>query len=284
MGYLIRLGFGQSVVARGLFLTGIALVFLSGCGPASRFTAEEAGYYEEAGPLGTAACAVGTRNVATLVSATYYDDNGVYSSTRESYTVRRLEVPARGQLAPDAITRWSGIAQSFQTLLPPSEAESFHLAVRRIISSQLSLIQAQGADEAAEREIELGVVAAIACKEYNAFIERVMLRPLPATNGPVLGVSYSPPGVPMSVGLNSRGRFSVAVSDSINTPVGSFSASLAPPDATWPKRLIIAADGYERRFLLDRPFKVFVPTSFGVDVSSDGSFLRVEVVNERANT
>jgi hypothetical protein len=87
----------------------------------------------------------------------------------------------------------------------------------------------------------------------------------------------------MSVGLNSRGKFSVAVTDSINTPVGSFSASLAPSDATFPKRLVIVADGYERRFLLDRPFKVFVPTNFGVDVSSDGSVVRVEVMNEHPN-
>ena len=255
------------------------LLLLSGCGPGARFTAEEAAYYEEAGPIGKAACAIGSPNIATLVAADSYDDRGAYSPTHVTYTITRLEVPASGQLAPTAKARWEGIMTQFDVLLPPDGADYFHSTLQNVVRAQAEL-SAASESESKEREKKLAAMAARACRAHNAFVQTAMQRPLPPKEGPVLAVSYSPPGVPVNVGLNNRGKFSVSVSDSINTPVGTFSASLAPSDAPLPKRLIIVADGKERRFLLDRPFRVFVPADYGVDVSNEAGSVRVKIANK----
>ena len=160
----------------------------------------------------------------------------------------------------DEANEW--LAQLNKTLPPASLADA-HTKLVRLLEN------AQNTNDANDIETE--------CEEYfaaiTAFDKTLDERPYPETRSGMWNVVYSPPGSPIGVGV-SGGKFTVDVT--FNTPAGDF--TLGTTNSSGVDKLVIRADGTQRFFSLDRGFKVFVPTDYGVEVSvEDDEVIYIDV-------
>jgi hypothetical protein len=168
-----------------------------------------------------------------------------------------------------------------QKLLPPLDLAPIHAAILQSIDAQLSLKDTNSKLTGDQRSEALGKAAKSVCTQYSAFRESVAKRQIdPKTSPPSFAISFRPMGTPTSFALNSKGQFSVDITNSIDTPLGTiaFSASGSTATPQKPKRVVIRSLEYERVLLLDRPFEIFVPARYGVRVSNTDTDLILYVL------
>lgn len=99
----------------------------------------------------------------------------------------------------------------------------------------------------------------------KAFHDSLVTRPPAEVSRSPINLVYKPPLVPITIGLTP----SFTVGLSIATPIGSF--DLSHSNSSGIRRLAIVSGGKTRYFSLDRPFNVFVPTDYGINVSYQGA-------------
>ena len=85
--------------------------------------------------------------------------------------------------------------------------------------------------------------------------------------------TYSP--ILLPIGISSKGFF---IKQSFETPIGSFTIAHSNSQATGIKNMIIVSNGQLRLFRINRPFRVFVPSSYGVSLESKDSETMIVVV------
>jgi hypothetical protein len=237
----------------------------------NQLTAEEAAYHEEITPLVTAACEI-----------------GMFRDMPDSYVVTGLEVPGYGE--DKGAHSWTELHVQLDTLLPPHGLEDLHAALIDTLRFQLQLpetyparVWLQSGSRLPSIDGNLAAHAKVACNKYSTFLDTVSHRQpanVTTSSSPTLAVSFQPTGSNLSLSLNSKGSFSVSVSDSISTPLGAvtLSASDSTASSARPTRLIINASGRRRVFLMDRPFKVFIPSEYGVSMANDGQQLTLDIL------
>jgi hypothetical protein len=116
------------------------------------------------------------------------------------------------------------------------------------------------------------------------FRERVASRPAATSTQTPINIVFRPLNGPIEIGIdtNSKILFSFSTEVSVSTPAGDFSLSQANPSGV--KKMIIRSNMKERYFSLEqKPFNVFIPTDYGVSVSSDGDVLIIDVVSRKNN-
>lgn len=268
-----------------LTVTALMLLALSGCpAPASKHTAEEAGYLEEVNDVLAAVRVVGVVQSTFSVNS----DGSMTTVTNVPRSMGARDWPAvkahlSSIIPPDALnglhTRLVAAVVAQEELdAAEGKLNEFLRARPSSLSNDPEFIRLKGAVEV--MEAELVKASALARIEDMTFLSTLEARtPLPV-NGDELGLVYKPPGSPVGVGVTESGKFSIEISPSVNTPIGSFSPRVK--EAKGVKKLIIRSDGKERYFKLDRPFKLFLPTDYGVEVSGDGSDSMTIEVKARA--
>lgn len=275
-----------------IFVVAIFAVLLASCQqPASKFTAEEAAYNESIIPIINTACQIGTMvSVPKEVPCGVFDpcEFGDTMTVYEDFFVMSLELPDYGR--EEGMHPWSEKYAELDSLLPPPGNENLHSAIVAMLAAQMRLpkdypkrIEISYGSKPPEAEHSLLIPAQNACKAYNEFAKLVDTRPEPTietTSSAALSVSFQPMGTPVSMSLSSTGSFSVSVSPSIATPIGTVSLSASDSTGTpmHPTRLVINAFDHRRVLLMDRPFKAFVPSQYGVSVSNDGHQLTLDVL------
>lgn len=256
------------------------------CQQKPRLTAEEAGYDAEIRGVVGAVCMVGkTYSVQvgarqTICGGFAANCQGVFETVPiyETRVIEEMGVPAIGSEQPKS---WSAAIDSFSSLLPPSGEEDVHSALLTALQVQASLDSTDTAQRS-QRLPELRRAASKACKCYQSFKAAVAARPTASSalfGAPTVTLSYKPINTPFNISINNHASFSVSVSDSIATPIGDVGVSVSesPKPIAYPKRLVIRTRNQRRVFLLDRPFRVVVPTDYGVTLDNVAEAIEVRV-------
>jgi hypothetical protein len=237
-----------SVSKLPLFFIALVMAFLGGCGGGNepkgsdsaqamldRMTAEEIAYNSETGYI--------------------------YRAINEelvSKWVVWVDEETQSVILPGKFDgNWQVAKADMESILPPEFYEKNHQQCLLVIQALIDNDKPK-AKRLGEQQIDGG----------EARTKELLARPVVKRDGSPMKFVYTPPLIPIGqIEFDSNG-FNVAAGDSINTPVGSF--GMAQSQQKGVTRLVIRANGKQRMFKVDRPFQVFVPTDYGVDISGDG--------------
>ena len=280
-------------------LISLASLFFIGSGwwSGPEYTAEEAAYYEEVTPVALAACEIGetitvpeTRLCSLMAPES--DQCGISGTVTENktYFVRSF-AGSTGNSVGYGVRSWSNDYANLNSLLPPTGLESLHSFILASLRAELRLPKGYksriGPDyygtQLTPPDRSLLIPAQKACAGWKAFVKQANDRPSKAShfsNSPAVSVTFQPIGTPVSLSASSQGTFSVSMSGSLPTPIGTFSVSASDSTGSsmHPTRLVILAFRHRRILMMDRPFSVYVPSKYGVSVSNDGHQLTLNVL------
>lgn len=257
---------GLSLVAAGIF---------SSPSVGQQLQPEEAGYLAEQGQLIAATCRVGTTATVLERVMPIFDGQSIVGAHPVYRHVAVTELDASYTLFGRRRPNWRQTRLMTERLLAPSSLEPVRVALLGAVQAQSGLAGTRG-DQRRAALARIRRASAAACSRNAAFRQGVARRPR-APSSADWSITYRPPAIPVDVTLNSRGDFSLSVSQTVKTPYGSVTLA-ASESYGHPRRLVIRSGSTQRNLLLDRPFKVFVPTDYGVNVINTRRDLILEVV------
>jgi hypothetical protein len=257
-----------------------------------KLTAEETPYVDRINLVATQACHVGesARRQTREVPIPRYRTQG--DVIRFMFGIK-----------VDPTKVWRELAVELPPLLPPPGLEEVHLRALRVVQAQhmvnelreyatsydlwdrerrsralIKLLREpsppfpwvrNGRMALARTDSLVQVIASEApllCRAFETFAQRLRSRPPTPTYGGG-DLRFRPRGTSVEVSASREG-FAVEIVPSrptLPTPIGDF--SLGYRAARGVRLLTIVGEGGVRQFRLDRPFRVFVPASYGVTVS-----------------
>ncbi|WP_367390656.1 hypothetical protein [Lewinella sp. LCG006] len=95
--------------------------------------------------------------------------------------------------------------------------------------------------------------------------------------GAVFYVKYTLPGIPIEIAVSENWDIEVRGSGSISSPYGDI--AFESKTTAGVKKIIIESNGKRESILLDRPFKIFIPTDFGFNIIYESEdYLLIQVL------
>lgn len=249
---------------RHFFLALILILQFNCNNNGEKLTAEEAGYIDEVGSIIQSILKVGTIEITNTVIP---EGNSV-----------KFVPKARNIYELEPQQNWIATLNSVKSIIPPKGLEDFHQTLIQAVYEQISINESsiETKDAAIKKLSEI-------CPKFKElhllFFKEIETRQSPQHQSKQLVISYKPPMLPVEVSYSSPKGFELEIVSTLDTPYGSFTGKVQ--EGRGIKKLIIISNGQKRILKLDRPFKLFIPTDFGVQVSNEGpETMIIEVINK----
>lgn len=280
----------------------ICNITLSGQNPiCSRLTPEEVGYVNELYPI---------------IAEIYWSDKETRFKFDEKYRTLPFD-----EIFKDCVTLgnyglvygsnktffsktnfWSGptarslneIVYNLKEIIPPSIFHDFHIKAIELVEEKIKEkeLKSKLAKRNLTRESLENIKSEISDFDLQLNIKYLLARSLLKKTEKIirkrnkfqlydndeLMISFKPPIVPVKLGMTNEGDLSFSLDNEIETPFGDIGFN---SDIQGRNKIIIVHKHKRKILVIDRQFKIFIPTNYGINlISKKENELIVEVIDK----